>query len=1437
MCFCSAMLCCGQRIITTFAGSDITYPNTPLPANSASFGQLVSVAIGPSGDVYFVSESRSLILRLDPATNSVAIVAGIGIGGYSGDGGPATKAELNNPQGIAFDAAGNLFVADNRNNVVRKIDTQGTITTFATAPYVVGVAIAKDGTLYASNYFQLIRVNSNGATTVIAGGSQPGYGGDDGPATAALLSNASGIIFDQAGNLLVADSGNNRIRRIATDGTITTIAGNGHSSVSIAGPATSTAIGYPIGLILDSDGNLYTGSFLNNQLLKIDTTGQLSIVNSSASTFFLTGPGPVTSARLNPSWEAFDQVGNLYVVDSLIGCIWKVTGGTIQVAAAFAPNFALGDNGSAVLAGLNAPSGVWAAADGSLLIAEQFNQRVRRVSPDGVITTIAGNGVIGVTNPGSALSASLFVPGAVAADSLGNVYLVSGGPVFRVNSSGTLSLFYKGPFHASAIATDSQNNLLVAVGNQIVRVLANGAARVIAGTSQQGFFGDNGPATLASLNGPRGVAADSVGNIYIADTGNSRVRKVTPNGIISTIAGGGASEIDGVAATQSAVSPYSLICDQSGNVFFVEFYNSRVREVSTAGIITTIAGTGTPGFSGDGGLATSATLNEPAGVAVDAVGNVYIADRLNNRIREIVTTVSYNASPTALKFKITDNSLLTETIGLSSAIAGLAFTASTNQPWLTISPTSGTIPAQIQVTVDPNKVPEKPRSSTVTINVPLSKSPSVTIPVSVTGSSGLPPSTISADPGSLNFSFTRGGTAGIAQLTVSTPALIPVSFTAAASTTTGGNWLQISAKGGSVTLSSSAWLMVTANPRSLGVGTYSGAITITDPEGQMLLVPVSMAISAPPAAILLSQLGFTFTAVAQGGTVLPQELGILNIGSGTLHWTASASTMPPASGWLSLSSTSGTVNRPFLDVSSINVVVNASSLVPGTYAGRIQVSAPGASNAPQIASVVLTVLPPGSNPGPDVRPSGLVFTGVAGAETPGAQNFTIANTTANPINFYSGIFSVGGTSQVSYLPANATISPDQPAQIVVQPDFAGLPAGVQRAVLTVAFDDGSPNRTINILSVIAPQGTVSGTATAEEKRSTSACKPAKLIPIFTQVGFLTNVTVGYPATIAAKIVDDCGFPMTSGSVVVSFSNGDPTLSLVNLQDGNWTASWQPNYPSAGTTLTLVAQKSHLLSGTAQALVGVQPSQDIPVLSGPPEGVGTLTAGPFAPGDLILIKGSGLADSQASSHSKPLEQQLAGAQIVVGGTFSPLLYADSNKVVALIPNGIPVNSSQQMLVVRDNLLGLPSPLIIASTHPAILTNDGSGKGLGLIYKVSGGSMVLADANHALHAGDSIIIYCTGLGATDANGNVENRVSLSIGKHTAHMSYAGAALSQNYPPGGPPKLLGFVSAGLGGLYQVNATVPGGISPGKVSVSISSAGQMSQAGVVLPIAEAGH
>jgi uncharacterized protein (TIGR03437 family) len=1435
-----------QGIITTVAGTDPVYPGSSFSALSASFGQLGGVAVNPiNGEVYFSSQTRSLIVKFNPTLNSVSIVAGIGVGGYSGDGGPAANGALNYPQQIAFDRAGDLYIADFKNGAIRKIDPQGTITTVAsTLSHPSGVAIGPDDTLYASDYRRVYHIASDGEVSVIAGGDQPGYSGDGGPAINALVYSPYGLAFDGTGNLLVADSDNNRIRRIDTKGIISTIAGNGQAGSTVAGPATSSPVPYPSGVASDAAGNVYFGSGGYGQLSKVDQSGILSILNPNASTLFLTAPGPISKASLYPTQLTFDQAGNLYIVDTNAGCLYRLSAtGTLQVAAAYAPNFAIADGGPGVLAGLNFPSGIGLMADGSLLIADQFNQRIRKLSPTGTITTVVGAGSLGVTNAGPALSANLFDPNGVASDASGNIYLASGGNVYRVTASSILS-DVKQQYYPIGIAVDPQGNVVIAAGpsNVVLRVTSEGISTIIAGNGQAGFSGDGGPAVSATLNAPDGVGVDQKGNVYIGDSNNERIRKVSLDGTISTIAGGGTFEIDGVPATQSAlIDPTAIACDELGNVYFAQ-YDNHIREITEDGFIFTIAGTGNSDFAGDGGLATTASLNQPSGIAVDGAGNIYISDALNNRIRKILAAPPPISIPsTQVTISAPSHGSLTQyDIPVSSPVQGLAYSVGfftkTGGDWLGSSSLQGQAPGVLSITVDPSSLGPGTYQGTVTVNSPYATPQALNIAVTFQVGQAQTAS-LSLGAQSLSFALAGSDVQASAPLIVSNQGGGSILFTASVATATGGAWLQVSPKSGTATPASPASLSVTVTRGTLPVGTYSGSITVASATtGQVVTIPVTLAVNPAPQTIVLSQTGLTFTAVAQGGTTIPQSLGILNIGSGSMSWTAATATLSGGN-WLSLSQATGTVTQPFLDVSFVDVSVNAQGLPAGQYFGNVQVTAPGASNSPQTVLVVLDVLPAGSNPGPQLRPTGLVFTGIAGGANAGSQTITVANVTSNPVTYGSSVSYVNGNNWIKYLPANATVAPDTPAQITVQPDFTNLGAGVLRAALTLAFDDGSI-RAVSILAVVAPPGTTPSLrqrSTVGGAAQTSTCTPTKLLPVVTQLGTGPSVSTGWPVAMVADVVDDCGSPMTSGTVVVSFTDGDPPLPMISLGNGEWSATWQPEYSNpAGVTVSLLAQEPGLV-GTIQTLIGFQGAQTLPTASGGVLNAVTLLPGPLAPGELVWIKGSGLADRTAVATTTPLLQQLAGASVFVGSGSANLLYADSTQLIGQVPFSLPANSSQQIILSRDSSLGVPSAVIVAATQPALFTERGSGIGQALIYQANAAGVAasLADSSNPAQAGATIVIYCSGLGVVDAQGNSTNIPSVSIGGVAANLAYSGLALAANYPPSGAPTLLGLVSAGLGGLYQITATVPAGLASGPAQVIISSVGQTSQLGVTMMIA----
>lgn len=329
----------------------------------------------------------------------------------------------------------------------------------------------------------------------------------------------------------------------------------------------------------------------------------MTLAGSGRAGFSCTGVS-TRDASFSPRSLVVDEMGNLYVGDWTAERICKITPqGQITVVAGNGEAGFSGDDGPAVNASLNSPKTIATDSAGNLYIADAGNDRIRKVNSLGTITTIAGNGQQGFSGDGGpATDASLSRPNGVAVDAAGDVYIA-----------------------------DTANH-------RIRRVDPHGVITTIAGNDEEGFSGDGGPATHASLRHPDTVAVDAGGNVYIADTRNSAVRKVDSAGIISTVAGNGAAGFsgDGGPAIKASLSyPIGLALDRAGSLYVADTGNSRIRKVSRSGIITTVAGNGKSGFTGDGGSPTAASLNHPHGVAVDRAGHLLIADSFNFRVREV----------------------------------------------------------------------------------------------------------------------------------------------------------------------------------------------------------------------------------------------------------------------------------------------------------------------------------------------------------------------------------------------------------------------------------------------------------------------------------------------------------------------------------------------------------------------------------------------------------------------------------------------------------------------------------------------------------------------------------------------------------------------------------------------------------------------------------
>ena len=609
-----------RGILTRVAGPGVFTPGAPDapvigdngPALSAYLSAPTGVALDSSGNLYIADTGNNRIRKVD-TKGIITTVAGSGDwpGGYSGDNGPATSAQLCLPSGIAVDGSGNLYIGDTTNNRIRKVDTKGIITT-----------VAGTGGSRAGNW--------------------GGYSGDNGPASSAQLAGPTGIALDGAGNLYIADTGNSVIRRISAGGTITTVAGTGVEAFSgDNGPAVSAQLWAPAGVALDSSGNLYVADTQNHRVRKVAAaTGAITTVTGNGIGNFAGDNGPAASGQLNsPGAVAVTASGALYISDLGNNRIRKISGGVITTVAGGGD----GDGGPAVLAGFGYYVGSVARdGAGNLYVADPANNRIRKVTPDGTVTTVAGSGIGGYSGDnGPAASAELSGPLGVAVDQAGNIYIAdaNNNAVRKIAAStGVITTILGGLNDPWAVAVDSAGNLYIAdAGNlRILKVDTKGVVTTVAGTGTAGYTGDGGPATAAQLGWIQGLAADGRGNLYLSDCGDAVIRKVDTHGVITTYAGTGSPGHtgDGGPATSAQLEcPFGLAADGGGNLFFTEEYG-YVRQITSSGIISTVAGTSTAsGTNGDGGPALSATLSIPFGITVDAAGNLYVADMYDTSIR------------------------------------------------------------------------------------------------------------------------------------------------------------------------------------------------------------------------------------------------------------------------------------------------------------------------------------------------------------------------------------------------------------------------------------------------------------------------------------------------------------------------------------------------------------------------------------------------------------------------------------------------------------------------------------------------------------------------------------------------------------------------------------------------------------------------------------
>jgi streptogramin lyase len=629
-----------SNIVSTYAGNGISGNSGD---NGVAINAEISLPEAVTTDKFgnlFIADNNSVVRKVDAITKIITTIAGNGTGGFSGDGGPATSAQLNNPMGMAVDNSGNLFIVDNSNNSIRRVDAvTGIITTYA-------------------------------------GNQSSGYSGDGGPAVSAQLNDPEAIALDATGNLYIADGNNNCIRRVDNSSKqITTIAGNGTAgSIGDGSLATLAQLSFPTGVFMDGPGNIYISDHSNRIRVINNSTGIISTIAGNGTAGFSGDGGPATSASLStPLYPVVASTGDIYFPDYGNDRIRKINSQT-GVISTFAGNYLRfgGDGGPASSAVFLLPIDVKFDNSGNLLIADMDNDRIRKIDASTkVITTIIGNGVRTFAGDGGlASAASIHQPQDMAVDNAGNIYVAdlgnnrvrkvdavsgiittaAGNGLFDVNGRGGLAI-NAGIAGPQGVAVDKNGNLFIAewLGPTILKVDAvTHIISVVAGsTGIFNYTGDGGLATNASLYFPWSVAVDNQGNLYIADLNNNAIRRVDAiTNIITTIAGTGVAGSTGDGGLASAAlinGPWKVILGPSNSLYVSE--SNRLRKIDlNTGIITAFAGTGVSGYSGDGGSPLLAKLDNPTGLTFDGAGNAYIADYQNNVIREIVS----NPLPTKL---------------------------------------------------------------------------------------------------------------------------------------------------------------------------------------------------------------------------------------------------------------------------------------------------------------------------------------------------------------------------------------------------------------------------------------------------------------------------------------------------------------------------------------------------------------------------------------------------------------------------------------------------------------------------------------------------------------------------------------------------------------------------------------------------------------------
>ncbi len=525
-------------------------------------------------------------------------------------------------EGMAIDASGNLYVAQGGGpRSIRKITPGGVVTTLARPSegfaWPGQVTVDGSGNVFVADGAVIHKITPAGVVTAFAG-TPGGWGSADGTGPAARFSWTNGVTVDGSGNLYVADTGNNTIRKVTPDAVVTTIAGTPGVAGSADGVGAAALFSDPMALALDPSGNLYVTDNRNNTIRKITPDATVTTLAGMAGVAGFADGNGSSALFAYPWYLAVDASGNVYVSDEDNALIRKITPDGVVTTLAGQLGVQRWADGTGTAATFASPAGMAVDGAGNVYVTDFGDRTIRKITPDGVVRTIAG----------------------------------TPDPAYR---SGIVDGTVSGVYFADptvGLAVDGAGNVYVSnTASTVLKFTAAGGASILAGSPAM-IGSEDGTGSAARFGSPNGAAVDGSGNVYVADGRYHTIRKITPAGVVTTFAGtpGVAGSADGPRAAALFSSPAGLALDNSGNLYVADSWNFTIRMITPSGVVSTIAGT--PGVWGAAdGTGPAAQFTLVSGIAVSGA-NVYVTDQYTQTVRKItqqgnVTTVAAQFSSLA----------------------------------------------------------------------------------------------------------------------------------------------------------------------------------------------------------------------------------------------------------------------------------------------------------------------------------------------------------------------------------------------------------------------------------------------------------------------------------------------------------------------------------------------------------------------------------------------------------------------------------------------------------------------------------------------------------------------------------------------------------------------------------------------------------------------